>query len=377
MTKTKTRKSPALADSRSSARGVSAPVAAYGLTHAVVDASCAFAVFGLLSTSHLDLETFAFLAVLYNALAFGLQAPLGLIIDKYHTTKTNTPLLAAIIGALFTTAALFMGNSPFSIVILAGLGNALFHIGGGSIILTLAPGRAGLAGLYVAPGAIGVLAGTLLGKGAFPASGILALILLLACIVFVKLKPVKTVAYEPSPFPPNMFALFFLLLLLSIAIRSFVGFAVAFPWKSDVTLLWVLTLSIVAGKGFGGLIADRFGWLKVSAISLIVSAPLLAFGSSNAALGLIGIFLFNITMPVTLVAIFRLFPKWPAFSFGIACMALLAGALPSFAFWRPTLGNPGLLFVVILASAAALSAALYLMASREAGRNKSANTINY
>ena len=348
------------------------PIAVYGLAHAAVDAACAFAVFSLLAAARLDLGTFAFLAILYNALAFGLQAPLGLAVDRWGLGRAS-----AMAGVLLTAAALFAGFSPLFVVVLAGIGNALFHIGGGSIILSLSPGKAGPAGLYVAPGALGVLAGTLAGKGAYPVAGIIAIILLVACVVFLRIKQSKPVSYEPHSFTPNLFAFFLLLLLLSIAIRSFVGFAVVFPWKSDATLLWVLTLSIVAGKAFGGLIADRFGWLRVSAASLILSAPLLAFGASNPILGMAGIFLFNITMPVTLVTIFRLFPSRPAFAFGIACMALLAGALPSFAFWRPTLGNPALLLVIILVSAAALSGALYMMSSREGAGRKKNFAINY
>ena len=348
------------------------PIAIYGLSHAAVDAACAFAVFGPLAAASLDLGSFSFLVILYNALAFGLQAPLGLVADRWNLSRA-----AAMAGALLTAAALFAGFSPLMLVILAGAGNALFHIGGGSIILRLAPGRAGPAGLYVAPGAFGVFAGTLLGKNAYPAAGILALVLLIACIVFAFAKQPRSQPYSPSNFPPNLFALFLFLLLLSIAIRAFVGFAVVFSWKTDALLLWALTLCIVAGKGFGGLMADKFGWLKISALSLLISAPILAFFPSIPLLGLAGIFLFNITMPVTLAAIYRLFPSRPAFAFGIACMALLAGSLPSFAFWRPTLGNPALLFIVILASAAALSGALYLMSSRDGSARKKSYAINY
>ena len=348
------------------------PIAVYGLAHAAVDAACAFAVFSLLSASRFDLAVFSSLVILYNILAFGLQAPLGLAVDRWRLGRAS-----AMAGVLLTAAALFAGFSPLLLVVVAGIGNALFHIGGGSVILSLAPGRAGPAGLYVAPGALGVLAGTLAGKGAYPAAGILAIILLVACIVFMRLKQKQPAVYRPAPFSPNIFALFLLLLLLSIAIRSFVGFAVVFSWKSNAVLLWVLTLSIIAGKGLGGLIADKFGWMKVSAASLVLSAPILAFGSSIPSLGLAGIFLFNITMPVTLAAIYRLFPSRPAFAFGIACMALLAGAMPSFAFWQPTAGNPALLLIVILVSAVALSGALFMMASRDSAGSKKAYMINY
>jgi hypothetical protein len=53
---------------------------------------------------------------------------------------------------------------PFAAVIFAGIGNALFYIGGGTISLSLIPRKATAPGIFVAPGALGVLVGTLLGK---------------------------------------------------------------------------------------------------------------------------------------------------------------------------------------------------------------------
>jgi hypothetical protein len=70
----------------------------------------------------------------------------------------------------------------------------------------------------------------------------------------------------------------------------------------------VLTISIFLGKGLGGIIADKFGWMRVAILSLISSAIILPFGSAIPLLGIFGIFLFNITMPITLVSIVNLMP---------------------------------------------------------------------
>jgi hypothetical protein len=59
-----------------------------------------------------------------------------------------------------------------------------------------------------------------------------------------------------------------------------------------------------------------------------VATPLLAFGADNAGAGLTGVFLVNLTMPVTLAAIANLLSGRPAFAFGLASLALELGALP-------------------------------------------------
>ena len=77
-------------------------------------------------------------------------------------------------------------------------------------------------------------------------------------------------------------------------------------------------------------LAARFGWIETSVAALLLSAPLLAFGGSNVGLIVVGMLLFQMTMPVTVSAIGLVHPDRPAFAFGIACLALVLGALPTF-----------------------------------------------
>ena len=46
--------------------------------------------------------------------------------------------------------------------------------------------------------------------------------------------------------------------------------------------------------------------------------------------GTAGTLLFNMTMPITLVLLYRTFPKWPGISFGLLTFALFIGFLPSY-----------------------------------------------
>jgi len=151
-----------------------------------------------------------------------------------------------------------------------------------------------------------------------------------------------------------------LLLLFSVAIRSFVGFAGCYECPKLKTLLYGMPLAAFTGKALGGWISDRLGWKKTAVGALLISAPVIAFGNQVPEAMLAGMMLFQMTMPVTLVAAVRLLPNQPAFAFGLTCLALSAGALPTFFGLVKRLTDHYLIFVLIGVSAAALYLALRL-----------------
>jgi MFS transporter, FSR family, fosmidomycin resistance protein len=335
-------------------RNVFSNLLVYGLTHALVDASCIAALFSFLGKTSNDL--FFVLVLTYNILAFGLQVLIGLEVDK-----RRSPRNAALVGCILTAGALLsLGYSPILTVVLAGVGNAFFHIGGGSISLNLTPKKATAPGIYVAPGALGVTIGLLAGTGGLIA-WLFILLLAVSCVAIIATKP-PMMYYDQHPANSEIkyFELALLLLFLCISIRSLIGLAMVFPWKTDHTLLMLLTLSVVAGKAFGGILADRLGWLRFTVASLVISAPLLAFGAGIPYAAIIGIFLFQMTMPVTLVAISNMFPGRPGFSFGLTCLALIIGALPTFTELKNLFGSEVLILSTILFSAGCLYAGLRL-----------------
>lgn len=143
-----------------SLKNISANLFVYGTTHAVVDGICAAVIFSILKNQIVSVTEFISLVILYNALAFGLQAIFGLATDYF-----KSPRAAAFLGCILTgISAMTFLSFPVMAIIFAGLGNALFHIGGGSISLNLTPKRAVAPGIYVAPGALGLFVGTMLGK---------------------------------------------------------------------------------------------------------------------------------------------------------------------------------------------------------------------
>jgi MFS transporter, FSR family, fosmidomycin resistance protein len=339
----------------------------YGLSHSAIDASCAAVAFSLLSLKSVTNEYFIQLVIIYNVIAFGSQTLFGLLVDKYRCPK-----LSAISGSIITASAILAPFlSPLYAIILAGIGNALFHVGGGIISLNLTKNRASAPGIYVAPGALGLLIGTLYGKSKSFAAWPLLIIIAILCILMYYTKYPEINYKTDGKINTNYFESIVLLLLMTIVARSVIGSVVVLPWKSDLFLLVILTSSIVLGKAFGGVIGDKYGWQKVGVISLLMSAPLLTFGSAIPDAAIFGMFLFNFTMPITLVAISNTLPGRPGFSFGLTTLALIIGVLPTYAGAGSFLSQSPSIFAIILSSAIILYCALFLNSKKEMNMEES------
>jgi len=95
-------------------------------------------------------------------------------------------------------------------------------------------------------------------------------------------------------------------------------------------VVWAwLAIAAGLGKACGGLVGDHLGWARTSALALILSVPLLSgVGSTTGAAVVSGMFLFQMTTPITLKAIHHILPSRPGLAFGLPCLTLLLGALP-------------------------------------------------
>ncbi|MGE5448055.1 MAG: hypothetical protein ACM3PR_06810 [Bacteroidales bacterium] len=320
--------------------GIVSCLSVYGITHALVDAACIMLVLGGIDVRE---DLLAYL-MLYNVLAFGLQLPFGWILDRLRQ-----PVVTAILGVVLVSASLMLFLYPLAAIILAGIGNALFHVGGGTVALNLRPHKAALPGVFVAPGGIGLFAGALILKlnGFHPLMLALPLLLMGSLMLVVKTPQVLYSAKNDKL--GSALDLAILLLLITICIRSMVGLSIEFPWKSNQLLLITLTASIALGKALGGSMADYFGWIKIAVGGLIIASILLVFGQQSAIAGMTGLFFFNLTMPVTLVAISNVLPGRPGFSFGLATLAILAGALPTFFHYKTLFAAPIIPLIIVSA----------------------------
>ena len=120
-----------------STRTIGANLLAFGLAHAAVDATSTGVLFAAGLMHGIPLDEFYYLVLLYNLLAFALQPLWGRVFDR-----VQVPRLFAVLGCLIVMASATMFDGWCLLaVFLAGTGNAMFHVGAGSICLNLTPNR--------------------------------------------------------------------------------------------------------------------------------------------------------------------------------------------------------------------------------------------
>ncbi len=302
-------------------------LAVYSCGHFIVDLTSAFLMFSLAPTGDERLLMF----ILYNFCAFAVQMPMGLIADRLdrNAAVSSTGLCLTLIAFLCAPVPLFAS-------VVLGLGNCLYHVGGGVEVLGFGIEKGRMLGVFVSPGAVGLFIGTLLAQNgilSLAEGGIILLVLSLATVAALQLtypisKPSGNVpaSVKPSGRAPILAAL---CLFLVVILRSYVGLTLYTPWKNGMLLSFLSVLALALGKTAGGFLADRFGAIRTASVTLALSAVFFLF-SENAVCGIIAIFLFNMTMPLTLHAMARLFPGARGFAFGALTFALFLGCVPSF-----------------------------------------------
>ena len=330
-------------------------LALYSLAHFWVDLCCALLIFRTLAGE----ADFALCLLLYNFCAFALQMPLGLLADRLDRNGA-----AAAAGCMLTALAYLIPGTVLCAVT-AGVGNALFHLGGGVDVLNRSQERAWALGVFVSPGALGLCLGTLWGRGTAQGLwlGPAGLILLGGTVLWLCRRSTGTLRSGNAPVdldaPGGYGAL--MPLFLVVVLRSYMGMNQAFPWKADWAV-W-LTLALVLGKTAGGFALDRLGSGRAAGWSLGLAAALY-LASALPLPGVLAVFLFNMTMPATLWAAARVMPGAKGFTFGLLTFALFLGFLPSWLGWPSLLAGPASYALM----AAASLALLWLPLRKEAAR---------
>jgi len=308
--------------------GKAGQVIYYSTGHFLVDLMTISLLYTAAMRDGISLTLAGGLFLLYNVAAFALQVIFG-----YFTDGMKRPQIIAALGCAAAAAAVLFPSMPIIAVSLAGLGNALYHVGGGVAVLRLARGRASLPGVFVAPGAMGLFLGAFVAQWGLPLWPIAAGLLLFGSICMLPVLPAIPgyPVHDRAALSAKALAVPALLcLLLSVSVRAFSGAFMDLGWKQGFWLPFAAAWSVVLGKGAGGFLADAIGWRRLAVGALVLAAPLLAWGGVHPAVGMAGIFLLNTTMAVTLAATARLLPGYEGFAFGLTTLALLISALPVF-----------------------------------------------
>ena len=311
-------------------------ISIYGLCHFIVDFVCAIFILGKLPYIANTYSDFSIAVIIYNFFAFAFQVPIGYVLDKIKLYKYISIVGFILIGLCY----LINYNNIFILATIIGVGNAFFHLEGGVNIYNISKGKAFLNGVFVAPGALGIFLGTTfrdeLIKTKFP------VFLIFLSIILLLLTQKQRFNNEldnnrKTKFNHLRVALIVALIGLSIIVRSIGGSKIIYSWKSGFILSFIYTISIVIGKAFGGLFADRIGITKVALISLTGSAIFLLFGYNIHIFAYIGILLFNVPMSITLTILENTLSKKIACAVGLNTMFLFIGY--SICFMNFTINN--------------------------------------
>lgn len=362
----------------------------YSILHMFVDGLCAFSLLAAYKDINMGISVF----LVYNFCAFVLQMPFGVVLDglmnRYdkkwagnnlknaHVSNKNAanenainiiageyliPYHFALAGIILVIIGAYI--SP----IIFGIGNALFHVGGGvdTIREDFNYNKKGMElGIFVAPGALGLFLGgqlaatDLINEGGlgtlwqlYAAIGTVMIALILVLYLLIKkdmqiavsdnngiIQRVRTENKTSVDSSSNdsstkkysdSIAIQDLIMIsccfIVVVLRSYAGLGISMPWKTSFTLVLAGVLAVVVGKMAGGILAACFGVKRIVIISLITAA--IGYVFSDAAIpGIIALFVFNMTMPVTLYMLVDGYRDFPGFFFGVLTVALFIGYLP-------------------------------------------------
>ena len=306
-------------------------IALYTILHFLVDFACAVLLYFQASPFLHTYNDIFYAFLLYNFFAFAIQLPIGILADYM-----NKNALIAGTGCLLVVLAYLCAPLGLTACIIAGIGNACFHIGAGIDIINLSDKKASPSGIFVSSGALGIF----LGAQPFmntPTAPIMFMLLLslggyISYRIYHKYHTQLSNIIEKHNL--SLSEIFMITCLCgTVLLRSYTGFVLAFEWKSPFVIGLIFTSGIVLGKALGGILGDKFGFKKTAIISLTLSAICFygAFqnNTTGIVMGILGVLLFNMTMPITLTALVNFMPAQKGMAFGLLTFMLFLGATPA------------------------------------------------
>ena len=300
------------------------------MLHFLVDCLCLCCLY----LTALDMVQMMTIFVTYNVCAFLTQPLTGWLADRmkqrhWMLLGADGLLAVAVLGAgvveslgdAHTSEWLMLG-----VATLLGLGNSLFHVWGGKEVARQTGNDIRALGVFVSTGAFGLAIGAV-----FASWGLLYLLLLFICLLSVtcirmelkELIPHSSFLTPHSLFPIGVVAA----MMLAVAMRSFAG--ESYTTGIDKTPLLLLTLGATSmlGKMAGGWLVRGLGMVRAIILMVVGATLCWMVKSKHLALMLLGLFLVNCTMPVTLYWTNAALKGREGLAFGLLAAALMPGYL--------------------------------------------------
>jgi FSR family fosmidomycin resistance protein-like MFS transporter len=272
--------------------------------------------------------------IAYNAMAFALQMPLGMALDAWpRLVRGGFFLGTGMVFAAAVGAALGLGGC--GVLAVACVGNALFHLTAGKHVLEEYGGRSGPIGLFIATGALGLMAGQMWAARAAGVCLWFFAAALGACVVVAAMRgrsslvaaaakmaaPHKVATSATLPVLVGLFTL--------IVWRSWAGLFASGCSAGECALLMLVGAAVTfAGKVVGGYLGDRFGRWRVTVLSCLGSVALVFFCEPTWMLAwFILLFVSQLATAPVLSLVYDRVERKGGTAFGLNCLGLFVGSL--------------------------------------------------
>ena len=317
------------------------------LLHFLVDGLCACCLYLVVwPSTTLDVVS---LFIIYNVLAFLTQPLTGWIVDRMHQKHwmlLGSMLLMTLAVALsiFTTYHFLLTthHSLLTIIpVLLGIANSMFHVWGGQLTAVRTQNDIRSLGMFVSTGAFGLAVGVV-----FASWPLLLGLLLAICGMGAlqthpqplperegdnKTKPVisSSKVTVPLHFREGLGVGLLLLILLIVALRSAISTTFSGAMEKTTVIFLLVGFVSMLGKAAGGFLCKWMGMLW-ACVLMVVGTAVIYFSLHHSPLTLLpilGLFLVNCTMPVTLYFANVLLKGREGLAFGLLAAVLMPGYL--------------------------------------------------
>ena len=275
--------------------------------------------------------------VVYNVLAFLTQPLTGMLADRVKQRHwiLLSSIILLILAVIETVCVIpYCSAAPVFLLmllsVLLGIGNSLFHVWGGKETAVRTGNDIRALGVFVSTGAFGLAVGSVFLSRALM-FGLLLGICILA-LVYLRIdtaKPIVTteVDIESKLCPKPLVWVVLILIMLIVAGRSFTG--ESFTKVIDKTPMVVLLIGALTmmGKMAGGWLVKWLG-MVTSIILLLVGVTIcIVAKGSHIGIALVGLFMVNCTMPITLYWANVMLKGREGLAFGLLAASLIPGYL--------------------------------------------------
>ncbi len=318
------------------------------LLHFLVDGLCACCLYLVVwPSTTLDVVS---LFIIYNVLAFLTQPLTGWVVDRMHQKHwmlLGSMLLMTLAVALsiFTTYHFLLTTHHLLLTIipvLLGIANSMFHVWGGQLTAVRTQNDIRSLGIFVSTGAFGLAVGVV-----FASWPLLLGLLFAYCgvpLLFLLLgggnTPQPSTSRSAKNFQFSTFRsalplgsaknlILLLLILLIVGSRSMISTTFSGAMEKTTVIFLLVGFVSMLGKAAGGFLCKWMGMLW-ACVLMVVGTAVIYFSlhhSPLTLLPLLGLFLVNCTMPVTLYFANVLLKGREGLAFGLLAAVLMPGYL--------------------------------------------------